>query len=48
MVEKNVQPDRDSKPGHSEYRSVALPTELTSRLLIFTLSSEQFLTVTFT
>jgi hypothetical protein len=39
--EKNVQPDRDSNPGPSEYRSAALPTDTFSPLI-----SEQFWTVT--
>jgi hypothetical protein len=33
--EKNVQPDWDSNPGPSEYRTAALPTNLSGRLHIF-------------
>jgi hypothetical protein len=41
--EKNVQPDRDSNPGPSEYRTAALPTELSGHLHVSSpLNSEQF------
>jgi hypothetical protein len=40
--EKYVQPDWDSNPGPSEYRTASLPTELCGHLHISPLNIEQF------